>query len=181
MLLVMPSLAETTSKLVPLPLQLENGVHVSIEQNISQSVTLITGDIVVGQPTSKPSTVTVIDASTKEPVPFNNFIKNGHHYVVPHSAQKFLDSGTLDIELFNVAKLQRYTNTSEISSWRILVKYKKDSVPINFGGAISTSYIEAIQTQIVTVNNSNAQRIWQLLVSNTDIKKVWFDETLYAH
>ncbi len=181
MLLVMPSIAATTSNVVPLPQQVENGVHVPTEYNNSQGVTLITGDVVVAQPTTKRSSVTVIDSSTKEPVPFSSFAKNGHYYVVPNSAQALLDSGTLDIELFNIAKLQQYANTPEIASWQILVKYKKDSEPINFGATINTSYIKAIQTQIVAVNSSNAQRIWQLLVGNSDIKKIWLDEKLYAH
>ncbi len=181
MLLVMPAIAETTSKVVPQPLQSDNGVHVSVEHNHSQSITLITGDIVVTQPAATRDTVAVIGGSTKEPVPFSSFVKNGHYFVVPDSARQLLNSGVLDIELFNLAKLQQYINTSEISSLQILVKYKPGSAPINFGPSVNTSYIQAIQTQVVTVNNSTAQTIWQLLVGSSEIKKVWLDEEIYMH
>ncbi len=181
MLLLMPAIAETTSKVVPQPLQSDNGVHVITEHNHSQSITLITGDIVVTPPAATRSTVAVIGGNTKVPVPFSSFVRNGHYYVVPDSAQQLLDSGILDIELFNLAKLQQYINTSQIPSWKILVKYKPGSAPINFGPSVNTSYIQAIQTQVVTVKNNNAQTIWQLLVGSAEIKKIWLDEEIYMH
>lgn len=180
-LLVMPTMALASNKMTQHPLQLENGVQVSIEHNNSKSVTLITGDIVVAQPTTSQSTLVAIDASTKKPVPFRSIVKNGQFFIIPNSAQPLLDLGILDIELFNIAKLQQYTSTPDVSSWKILVKYKQGSAPINFGATIDTSYIEAIQTQIVTVNYSNAEHIWQLLTSNTDIKRISLDEKVIAH
>ncbi|AWB57051.1 hypothetical protein [Colwellia sp. Arc7-D] len=143
------------------------------------SITLINGDTLVARSLASKSGMNLLSAKNKQPVGFTTSLRNGYRYVVPLSAQQYVDSGLIDVELFNMSKLYQMTiNNSTLNTFSVLVKYHKQHKPKAISSDISSVVFEKINSQLVTFNKHVAEHVWNKLVHDSTIKKVWLDEAM---
>lgn len=115
------------------------------------------------------------------------FKRGGESYVIPASVQAKVDSGALDMELFNIDKLyQAGFDDASSDSLQIIVEYRDNSFdekPFSMAmpGAKVKAQFKVIDSVVMEVNKDNLEDVIEGLSANTAVEGVWLDGMVFAH
>ena len=158
----------------------------SSERNLS--FTLITGDKVAAR-LNTDGTIGGIRllGEEGEEVFTSLFKRGGESYVIPASAQAKVDSGALDMELFNIDKLYQagYDDASS-DSLQVIVEYRANTLakkPFSMAmpGAKVKATFEVIDSVVMSVEKDQLSDVLSGLSSNTAVEGVWLDGMVQAY
>lgn len=158
----------------------------SSERNLS--FTLITGDKVAAR-LNTDGTIGGIRllAQEGEEVFTSLFKRGGESYVIPAAAQAKVDSGALDMELFNIDKLyQAGYDDANSDSLQVIVEYRANTLakkPFSMAmpGAKVKATFEVIDSVVMTVEKDQLSDVLSGLSSNTAVEGVWLDGMVQAY
>ncbi|MEO2267540.1 S8 family serine peptidase [Pseudoalteromonas sp. YIC-656] len=115
------------------------------------------------------------------------FMRGGNTYVMPSQAQELVDSGAIDLELFNINKLHASGYADEMTDkLPIIVEYRDGTLagaatPKELAGTSLTGEIELIDSAAFSIDKSKAADVFSALVAQGDIDGVWLDAAIFAH
>ncbi|WP_105201274.1 MULTISPECIES: S8 family serine peptidase [unclassified Pseudoalteromonas] len=115
------------------------------------------------------------------------FKRGGNTYVMPSQAQEWVDSGAIDLELFNINKLYASGYADEVThQLPVIVEYHDGTLagaatPKQLAGTSLTGEIELIDSAALSIDKSKAAEVFSALVAQGDVDAVWLDAAVFAH
>lgn len=151
------------------------------------SFTLVTGDKVTGR-LNADGTIGGVRMQSKDgsDVFTSIFRRGGETYVIPASAQERIDSGSLDMELFNVDKLYQagYDDASS-DSLQVIIQYRNSQgdkpFSMDMPGAKIKASFEIINSAVMSVQKDELSNVLSTLSASDAIEGVWLDGMVEAH
>lgn len=152
------------------------------------SFTLITGDKVSAR-LNTDGTIGGIRLVDKDggDVFTSMFKRGGETYVIPAAAQDRIDSGSLDLELFNIDKLyQAGYDDARSDSLQVIVEYRENTqsgkpFSMDMPGAKLKATFDIIDSVVMSVEKAELSNVLENLSANTAVEGVWLDAMVQAH
>ncbi|MFB2642838.1 S8 family serine peptidase [Shewanella bicestrii] len=166
----------------------EDNVALMEAQSGAVQFTLITGEVVtaVARADGSLGGIRLLGENGAEVITslFQN--QNGQYLITP-KAQKWVESHTVDIELFNISKLHAagYDDAST-DKLPVIIEYRDgtlagSAVPNPIEGATLTDEIELIDSAAFGISKQQAAKVWETLSTDDAVKSVWLDAVVHAH
>ena len=115
------------------------------------------------------------------------FKRGNDTYVIPQSAQQFIDSKVIDKELFNISKLyQSGYDDASTDKLPVIVEYpdgylEGSATPAELAGMSLTGEIEIIDSAAFGISKNQAAEVFSALTSDVRIEGVWLDAMVFGH
>jgi len=145
-------------------------------------ITLITGDTAVfARDKAGHVSVSVAFAPGRASMTFRGQQEDDGYHLVPGDAARYVQSGLVDRDLFNLDALAAngYTDTAT-SKLPVIVQYRGQPLhPLR--GTASTRPLASINGAALTVDKTSAAAFWSSTTTNTQgLRKVWLDGRVRA-
>ncbi|MCG9696906.1 S8 family serine peptidase [Shewanella sp. Isolate11] len=115
------------------------------------------------------------------------FKRGNDTYVIPESAQQFIDNKVIDKELFNISKLyQSGYDDASTDKLPVIVEYpdgalEGSATPAELAGMSLTGEIEIIDSAAFGISKDQAAEVFSALTSDVRIEGVWLDAMVFGH
>jgi subtilisin family serine protease len=152
----------------------------TFEEN--EAVTLITGDVIhLSQTKDGTESVMFEPGPGREGIGYVERRDEGQISVIPSDALALVAKGDLDRRLFNLKLLARLGYTDrEQEHVPVIVQYEAETMPntLEVSGVSTTQELSGVEAVALELKKAEAVTVWEALLQDTNINKIWLDGKL---
>lgn len=148
----------------------------------THTFTLITGEKAIGHVNNQGRIASArLQGKDGEEVFTHIFRLDNATYLIPASAQPYIDEGKLDIELFNLDALLLSGSNDESSAMiPLIIKHKSQQMVLP-RSVSKVKHFKRIKSTAFSIKKSTSKQLLETLLNDDSIEKIWLDRPITSH